>query len=342
MITFFRYICANFSYLVVFNVLILVLAGLLDSTAILSLAPVIDVLTSSDVQSMSDITRKVVQIMASAGFTASLTNLLAIFVIFNALRSLLVIFSRYLILVTKYALLRKVLLGTFEDFFKARWLFFSGRKQGVLMNTFLREIGVVGDAFGNMANFFAQIVQCALFLAVPLFISWKVSSVAICFAIMFALPFFLVGRLTYRLGKINTATANEISTVVQENLSSAKVVLGFANQHRSLKSLGKAFDAHRNATVKSQTLEAAVPQLYYPLGIFVLAITLLSGKYFSVPISETVAILYSFLRINLLLGTITAYKNSLNNFFPSYEQVMNLRSEAHALGQKTGTQSFPD
>jgi ABC-type multidrug transport system fused ATPase/permease subunit len=340
-ITFFRYIFKNYSYLVIFNILILIIAGLLDSTAILSLAPVIDVLISSDIKNMSAITKKIIEVMGDVGIKASLTNLLFIFVIFNALRSFLIIFSRYFILITKYALLRNIILGTFEDFFNARWIFFSSRKQGILMNTFLREIGLVGDAFGNMANFFAQIIQCILFLAVPFFISWKISLIAISFAVVFALPFFLVGKLTYRLGKINTMTANEISAVVQESLSSAKVVLGFGNQHRSLKLLEKAFDAHRNATVKSQTLEVAVPQLYYPFGIFVLAITLVFGKYLAVPISEIVAILYSFLRINLLLGTITAYKNSLNNFFPSYEQVMDLRLGAQTLRQKTGTQMFP-
>lgn len=339
-ITFCRYIFTHFSYLVIFNILVLIMAGLLDSTAILSLAPVIDIMINTDVQNMSAITKKIIEVMGTAGVKASLTNLLFIFVVLNALRSFLIILSRYLILVTKYALLRNIILGTFEDFFKAKWLFFSSSKQGVLLNTFLREIAEVGTAFGQMASFFAQIVQCILFLIIPFYISWKVSIIAIAFAILLALPFTLFGKLAYSLGKINTSTANAVASVIQESLNSAKVILGFGNQHISQLSLAKAYNSHLRATVKSQILEAAVPQLYYPLGILVLAVAVVSGKYLAVPISEIVAILYSFLRIVMMLGTITAQRNSLNNFFPSYEQVMDLRQYAQKLKQKTGTRAF--
>jgi ABC-type multidrug transport system fused ATPase/permease subunit len=77
-----------------------------------------------------------------------------------------------------------------------------------------------------------------------------------------------------------------------------------------------------------------------PLGVFVLAIALFSGYKFSVPVSELVVIVYAFSRIIPLLGSITAQKNSLSNFFPSYEQVMSLRQDAHQLKQKTGTKIF--
>jgi ABC-type multidrug transport system fused ATPase/permease subunit len=339
-IVFFRYIFTNFSRLITLNILILIVAGILDSTAILSLTPVIDVLVNTDVEKMSTITRKIIAFLGTIGVSASLTNLLLIFILFNTIRSFLIIFSRYFILNTKYALLRNIILGTFDDFFKARWFFFSNSKQGTLLNTFMREITVVGDAFGAMAGFFAQIVQCMLFLVVPFFLSWQISLIALASAALFALPFGLVGRTTYRLGKMNTATANEIGSVIQESLGSAKLITGFGNQGTSLGYLAKAFDAHRNVTIKSQTLEAAVPLLYYPLGIVVLAIILVSSKYFTVPLSEVVAMLYSFLRIIMLVGTMAAQKNSLNNFFPSYEQVTSLRQHARDLKQKTGTRVY--
>lgn len=123
-------------------------------------------------------------------------------------------------------------------------IFFSSNVQGKLLNTFMREMTVVGDAFGGMARFFASILQMILFLGVPLYISWRVTLVSIVVGGLLSLPFLLFSKLSYRLGKLNTSTSNKFSKIIQENLSSAKVVLGFANQDNSKEMLGHAFDAH--------------------------------------------------------------------------------------------------
>ena len=338
--TFFNYIFRHFPSLVILNTLILIFIGLLDSAAVLSLTPVVDVLIHPDMLNISLITKRIIEGMGRIGIPVSIGSLLLIFFLFNLLKSFILIFSKYFILKTKYSLLRTIILGTFEDFFNARWYFFTRSKQGTLLNTFMREITVVGDAFGAMANFFAQIVQGIVFLGVPFYISWQVSSISIGCAVLLALPLTLFGGLSYRLGRMNTLTANELGSVILESLNSAKVILGFGNQHKSLSSLSKAFDAHRRVTQSSQTLDSAVSQLFYPLGILVLAIALFSGYKLLVPLSELVVIVYAFSRIVPLLGGITAQKNILSNFFPSYEQVMGLRQEAHQLKQKSGMKKF--
>jgi ATP-binding cassette subfamily B protein len=315
--------------------------GIIDSVAILSITPVVDILIHPTLQDVSHITRRILDMMAGINIPISIGSLLLVFIIFNIVRSLLMIISNFFIVKTKYALLRNIILGTFEDFFKARWYFFSSGKQGTLLNTFIHEINVIGEAFGAIAIIFAQIVQCLIFIIVPFYISWKVSLLGISFALLFVLPFTLVEKVSYVLGKKNTSTANEIGSVIQESLSSAKIILGFGNKHKSLSSLSRGFNAHYDATIKSQILGVAITELYYPLGIIVLAAVVISGLRFAVPVSEIVVILYSFSRIVPLIGNITFKKNALNNFFPSYEQVLHLRQSALALEQKTGTMAFP-
>ena len=107
-------------------------------------------------------------------------------------------FSRYWLLRTKYALLRDLTIGTFEDFFNARWLFFSSSKQGVILNTFIREMTVVGDSFGAMGLFFASSIQLVFYLMVPFYLSWQVASLSMATALLFASPFLMLGRLNYR------------------------------------------------------------------------------------------------------------------------------------------------
>jgi ATP-binding cassette subfamily B protein len=322
------------------NIVLLLLTGVLDSLSVITIAPVVDLLVNTDMKNISSITRYVVKVLEHMGITVTLGGLFLIFALFNVTKGFAYVVSRYIILRTKYAVLRNIMLGTFEDFFRARWYFFSSNKEGVLLNTFLRETNVVGDAFGAMATFFANIIQCILFLSVPFFISWKVSSISIVSAIIFALPFTLLGKMNYRLGKLNTSTDNKISSVISESLGLAKVIMGFGNQSYSLRSLAKAFDDHSRVTIKSQILAVVVGQFYQPFGILVLIIAFYSGRHFQVPLSETVVILFSFMRILPLIGSLSMDKNSLNNFFPSYEQIMNLRKNAGQLRQTSGSRIF--
>ena len=330
----------KFPFLLITNTVLLVAVSLFGICSLLSISPVVDFFIHPDLQGVSPLTIKAVNILEFLGLSATLGNWLIIFIGFITLSSAFLVFARHSILRTKYAVIRDIMLGTFEDFFNARWYFFSSGKQGVLLNTFTRELTVVGDAFGAMALFFASILQTIFFLAVPFYLSWQVTAVSLGAALLFTLPFILLGKLSYRLGKLNTATANQMTSVIQENISLAKVVLGFGNQHKSINNLGYAFDAHRQVTLKSQILNIAIPILYRPFGVIMIVIALFSARRFGVPLSEITVLLLALLQVAISIGNLTTQKNSLENFFPSYEQIKQLRQRAKQLKQESGTRQF--
>jgi len=308
--------------------------------SILCIAPIFDLLVHPDLQNISSITKQIIKFMGDIGFTVSLSRLLVIFILINVIRSFMYVASDYFLLDIKFALLRKIFLETYEEFFQAKWYFFSSKKQGELYNTFSREITIVADAFSAISGFFAKSIQCILFIVVPFAISWKLSLISLSCAILFALPFTLFGKLNYRLGKISHATANEIYSVIQESFSSAKIILGFGNQNIGYSSLAKNINTHFRAGHRARIIETGVPNLYQPLGIAVLVITLFAGKMMNIPVSEIVAILYSFYRIIPLFGYLLTQKTSLDNFFPSYEQIVLLQEYAKEWRQKSGERSF--
>jgi len=322
------------------NITLLVVASLVEAASMFCVAPLVDFVINSDLHGGSPITQKIVAVLELVGFPITVASILIIFLALNVLRSGFQIGAMHLVLRTKYIVLRDIMLGTFEDFFNARWYFFSSSVQGKLLNTFMREMVVVGDAFGGMARFFALMLQMILFLGVPLYISWQVTSVSIVVGLMFSIPFMFFGKLSYRLGKLNTSTANKMAKIIQENLSAAKVILGFANQDKSKELLTHAFDAHRRVTLKSQTLGIAIPRMYYPLGLLMLIIALFMARRFAVPLSESAVLIYSLMRIIPIVGQITGQKTIIANFFPSYEQVNDLRNRAKECKQTTGTRPF--
>ncbi len=338
---FFLFIFRKYPLLIVLNISCLVIGGLIDAVSIISLIPAVDLFMNPDLQNVSASTRYIIRAMEYAGIPPSLGSVLAIFVLLVLVRSIFYIFSRYFIVKTRYRLQGNVLIGTFEDFFNARWAFFARNKQGILLNTFTREITNVGEAYEVISNYIAYILQCCIFILVPFYISWKVAMVSLGCAIVFMLPFVFFGKVGYRLGQINTKMANKMISVVQESVGSAKIILGFGRQAQSQSSLAKAFDALSRATIKSQTLTNAIPQMYYPFGILVLVITMYVGRTFANTLSEIVAVLYSFMRILPIVGNIMAQRTYVNHFFPSYEQVMELRRNAAELRQTSGATPFP-
>lgn len=337
---FVRDIFRKFPLLFVANLLLLCMANLIEAAAIFTIVPIVDLLIKPDLQGVSFLTRKAAEALSYFGVRVTLVNFAIIFLTFNVLGNGVQILLRHLMLKAKYLVGRDLVLGTFEDFFNARWYFFSSSRQGILLNTFLNEMVVVGNAFGTMALFFTYIAQLILYLTVPFCLSWQVTSISLVTALLFACPFLLFGKVSYKLGKLYTSTGNQVGSIIQESLGSAKVILGFGNQRKRVEMLGGAYDAHRYAALKAQTLIAAIPLMYYPLGLTVVIIAMFVGRKFAVPLSETAALLYSLLKAIPCIGQITTQKNALDNFIPSYEQVLNLRHSANQLKQKTGARIF--
>jgi ATP-binding cassette subfamily B protein len=325
---------------VIGSFLLLVLVNLVSVASIFTIAPVVDFMIDPGLGKASALTHRVVEVMVYLNIPITLMSLLALMLGFQIVRSGLFIVAMYSILSIKYDVLRELLVGVLRDFLRARWLFFSSSSQGTLLNTFNREMAVVGDTFGHMGVFFANCLQVLFYLSVPFYISWQVTAISLTIALVFAFPLLSLGKVKYRLGQLNTSTANDMNNVLHETLGAAKVVLGFGNQKKSLTQYSAAYEAHRLATLKAQTLDIATPTVYEPLGLLVVVIALLASQSFGVALSETVVLLWALKSSLPLIGRVVAQRNSLFGFFPSYEQVRGLQNRARELEQESGSDVF--
>ena len=333
-------ILKKYPKLLIVGTLLVISLSVVEACSLITIGPLIDLLINPDLEGTSQLTKVVVKTMHSIGLPVRLEIYLIIFLVFISLSSSLRIFVRHSVLKIKYAVQRDLILGTFNDFFNARWYFFTSGKQGVLLNTFMRELGIAGDAFRAIPLFFSGFLQLFFCLAIPFYISWQVTMASLVTILFLVWPFLLLGKISYRLGRRNTATANQVGIVMQEGLELAKVILGFGNQRKSYNHLQEAFDDHRNATIKSQTLGFSIPAMYQPLGVIVLSVALFTARRFGIPLSETAVLLLALWRAVFSFGQLAASKHSLENFFPSYEQIENLRKRAKELKQPSGNKKF--
>lgn len=337
---FVRYVARRHPGAMALVVFLLLATALAEAASALAIAPVVDLLLARGGE-LSRVSAAFARVLGAAGLTFGLPAVLGVFLGVNFLRAGLHALAWNSLLRTRYAVLRETTLGTFEDFFAAGWRFFAGSHQGTMINTFTRELQNLDGAFMALGQLLSSVFQFAFYLAVPLILSWRVTLASAAAGLVMAAPFFLLGRLSYRLGRQVTDASNRLTSAVQENLSLAKVVLGFGNEKASVERLRVALQEQTEPLIAAATLSQTVPALFQPLGLIVVCAALLSARRLEVPLAETAALFYALFKLVPIIGQFVERKNALDSYLPSFEQIVAQRREAASRREPSGGKPFP-
>jgi len=333
-------ILKKYPRLLLSNVAAAVGMSLLAVLSVCSLTPIIDTFIYPDGKGQSPLTLKVIGIFKAVGIPTTTLFMVVVFVSLVILTAILQVLGNSLVLRTKYALSKDMMVGTIQDFFNAKWLFFSSNEQGKIYNTLNRELSSVGDGFIAIGTIFSNLVQLAIILAVPLYISWKITLLCIASGGIVSLFFVYLSKSSYHLGKRTTETANVLSSLVYENISGAKLVLGHGNADLALDKINKAYNTHLECSVRSQLLTYSISTSYRPVGVMIILVVLLTSHSFAVPVSEVAILLLALLQVIILFGSIVAQKSAISNIVPGYEQIQMLRKRARDMKQLSGQLEF--
>ena len=141
----------------------------------------------------------------------------------------------------KYDVVIFLMSRSFSQFFNSKYLFFLESNTGKLLNTFQKESDKIGATLGNIAKLIAYSLQVLIFIAVPFYISPFLTLIFIICAIVICSPLYLINKRIYPLGVLNTETANNVSDVLQESLSAAKLILSYGRQGKTTELYKKSF-----------------------------------------------------------------------------------------------------
>jgi ATP-binding cassette subfamily B protein len=331
----------RFRRYVFISLLMMTLEGIIEIGNIFSIAPIIDVFIHTKTEDMSIITRKFMAWISYTGFAPDNVAFIVIFLSLSILKGVITIIVKYTIISSRYELNRQLLNELYTSIFKTRWHFFASSHTGMLLNTLLRELNNIGGVIFSIGTLGSTIIRIMFFLALPIYISWKVTLIALFSGISFAVPIFFLGKVNYSLGKKITLNYNNLSQILQESLVAAKVILGFGNQHKNVGEIDRVFNNYSKAAVLSQLMHIGTPEMFYPLVMgAIIFTTYISLNHFSLPIAEVLIMAYAFMKMLPLIGNVTREKNALSNSLPSYEQAKNILNLAAQNIQKTGSILF--
>lgn len=308
------------------NVALAIVLVVVDTATLASIAPIISLLTQDG--GNDRFSPYVASFVEFFGLEGNVTVYLSIFVTLTIFNSLLLVAINYLILRAQFIVRDDLIIGSAERVLYSNVGFVEGQRQGDVMNTLTQEAARVTDAFTALTRLIAPVAQVFVLLWIPFFISWQVTLIAICSAMVMLVPLRRFRDRVYQCGMETTTSNNEFSTALQEILQNARLIIGFANMESALDRLRKAFVRLRSASIGLQFLQSTVYALHSPIGIIVVFITFLSGQRFDVNLAEIAVMLYAFNRLAGTIANINQSRSQLISLYPSYEQVLHVRENA--------------
>jgi ABC-type multidrug transport system fused ATPase/permease subunit len=323
-------------------VLVVMVESVVLAAAVVSIIPLADYMLDQSLSNSSEFTQMIVDLLLYFGLTPGYWPFGLLFVSLSMFGAITRMLSTYFILKIKYSIIKKMLNGILSNFLNSRWSFFSDSNQGVLMNTLNKELAIVSDTFGHLAMQFARIFQIFIYLFVPFYINFEITITMVMLTAFFAIPFLLLSRYSYALGKISTDLANKMAGIFAETLQAAKIIIGYARQDKSRERYILAYSKYMDSTIKSQTLQSGTSILFLPLGMLsvILAIGIFMQGNGDLQLSELTAIMYSLLSSAPLIAAFLQTNVSIVNFVPSYEQVTSLQEKSLKLAEIRGSIIF--
>jgi ABC-type multidrug transport system fused ATPase/permease subunit len=337
LLTFIKSSFKEFPFLFILNFFSFALVGLVEMLGIFSMVPLIDIFLHPDFEDISAVTSTFMKAFTLLRVPVNQISFMTVFLVLMVVIAVLLILLNYLMTQTKYIVVKQLIAKTCNACFTANWQFFTGSDSGTILNTLTREVHLVGEAFLGFNILLSNIIRLFFYAAIPLYISWKTTLIASGLCLFFVTPLFCLGQLNYKLGKRCTSTSNKFTEIIQESFLAAKVILGYGNSFRTVRECVRAFNEHRKAVVKSQTLVFAISKILEPCGwIAILIAVYFSLKYLSVELAEVATIIYAMVKIIPLVKEIISQKNLLHGFIPSYEQICDTNNTARLHAQSSG------
>jgi ATP-binding cassette subfamily B protein len=326
---------------VVFTVSLLTFSSFIEASSIISITPIIDMLIHPDLSKASGITLKVVEffnyIKLPVTFVAITTFFIVVIIFKNAVRSL----SKFVFSKLYFRLIREVIFDEFRTFLSSSWQFFTSKKYGVLGNTVVKETGSAGLAFEASSEILSNALNILFYLCIAFMISWKLTAIVLVLVGVSLIPFSLLGRITYKIGKYHTNAGNEFQGLIMETFNAAKLIFGFGNQEKSISILANIMPVYIRSAIQFIMIRVITPLAFEPIGMVILISAVYLGLYrFNLGLSEVFVMLYAFRMGSSYALNITNQKNIIQNAGPSLEQIYNLKNEAELMVQPSGSEKF--
>ena len=182
------------------SVLVLTSAGIFEALSVVGIIPLIDIIIHKDLQQVSPITTKIIDGFQYMEIPVSVINISVILFLLVLSKSCISFLGSYINLKLQFTIAKTLIVEIFDSFIEARWQFFVTKKYGTLGNSLLNEWQRMHSVFEQGGRLLDTVLRCIFFSTVILLISWELTITVLFITILLIIPFWKLGKITYRYG----------------------------------------------------------------------------------------------------------------------------------------------
>mgnify|MGYP001575157539 CR=1 FL=1 len=322
-------------------VIMITIASFLQASSIIGIAPIIDMLIYPDLSRASNATIKILNYFKQIGIPSTFMSVAVFFIGLVFIRNTIAALAKFIVTKIHFRLIKNIIFDEYKSFLMSSWQFFVSKKYGVLGNTIVRETEKVGLSFEAFVEMFSLLLNIFFYLTVGFFLSWKLTLIVLGLIGVGLLPFYLLGRTTYKIGKVHTAASNDFQGAILETFNAAKLVLGFGNQHISIRKFSQVIPAYVKTAIQFIMIRTALPLAFEPVGMVIILFVVYLGLYvYKMDVSELLIMLYAFRTSIQYAMSVIQQRHAILNMAPALEQIYQLKEEAGQMKQPSGEREF--
>lgn len=313
------------------TVLVLMVASAaIQSTAVFSFIPLVDILLNQDPINQSGITRFFGEIFNRYDLPASVFSFGILFLAMTFLKSLFLLFETYIRTKLIFKIIKDLTIDQFNSFLNTSWRFYSDKDFGLISNTMTKETEKVTIGFESIAALIAGTLTILFYLGILFFLSVQLTVMVVILACLILVPISLISdKFVYYLRREHTSASNFLQSSILNSLNAIKLIIGYNKRKETATLIVPAIETVANTSLKFTLIRFFFTLINEPLVIILALSTILLGQgYLDIPVAELVVFLFVVNRTAVLASTLIANNNGFVAAIPSFEQIYALKNEA--------------
>ncbi len=222
----------------------------------------------------------------------------------------------------------------FAAFMHARWTFFSGHKQGQLLNAITNETGRLAGALYVLLQLLSTLVVALVYLVIAGALSLPATLALLAFGLILFLGVRGIRVKNHRIGIALGPLNAQLNVLLNEFLGGAKLVKATATEGKAIRQVGSVVESLREHHTWATFLPGLVRALFEFLSIAALCVVLVFGhRLLEIPAAHMLVVLALFVRLLPRFNGLQQNLQLLATYVPAMTHLNDLQREA-ALQQE--------
>jgi ATP-binding cassette subfamily C protein len=205
-------------------------SSLAGGLSLASLLPLFSLATDASQASDSLVAQTVLQILAVFGQGREIAPLLMVLVAAFAVKNLLTLLGMLYVGNTAAKVQTELRSDLIKRLLSVRWNYLASQPMGRFTNVMSVDAMRAGKAYLAAANFFSNVLQALVYVAIAFFVSLKLSLLALVIGLTIALSLQVFVRISRRAGMRQTNRTRELVTYFTDALNNIKPLKAMARQ----------------------------------------------------------------------------------------------------------------